>query len=219
LTSLSWPDTLFAARDRRLGAGVLRSTDGTTITLAVGRWHQPASEDDEYLLSRTTGAVLDVGCGPGRHVLALVNSGRHALGIDTSAAAVATARDRGAPAVVASVFGEVPGTGSWDTVLLLDGNIGIGGDPVVLLRRIASLLRPTGVVFAELGAPKSRRGRFRVRVEHAGRSGHWFAWASVSADQAPELATASGFALVDRFETGGRWFAVFARMAEVGDGF
>ena len=41
----------------------------------------------------------------------------------------------GGPALVRSVFETLPGEGRWDTVLLMDGNIGIGGDPAALLGR------------------------------------------------------------------------------------
>ena len=50
-----------------------------------------------------------------------------------------------------SVFDRLPGERRWGTVLLLDGNIGIGGDPVRLLRRCADLVRPRGQVLAEVG--------------------------------------------------------------------
>jgi hypothetical protein len=35
-------------------------------------------------------------------------------------------------------------------VLLMDGNIGIGGDPADLLRRCAELVRPDGLVLVEV---------------------------------------------------------------------
>jgi SAM-dependent methyltransferase len=67
--------------------------------------------------------VLDVGCGPGRHIAALVGAGQIALGISVSAAAVMAARRRGAPARRVSILAPVPGAGWWMTALLLDGNI------------------------------------------------------------------------------------------------
>src|SRR5205823_333854 len=82
---------------------------------------------------RAVGPVLDVGCGPGRHVLALARRGVLAVGVDVTPAAVRYARARGAPVFRGSVFAAVPGVGHWRTALLLDGNIGIGGRPVVLL--------------------------------------------------------------------------------------
>jgi hypothetical protein len=44
----------------------------------------------------------------------------------------------------------LPGEGRWGSVLLMDGNIGIGGDPLDLLRRCAELVRPDGLVLVEV---------------------------------------------------------------------
>src|SRR5680860_1287544 len=53
-------------------------------------------------------AVLDVGCGPGRHVLACAERGMIALGLD-AAAAIEIALARGAPVLQRSIFASVPG--------------------------------------------------------------------------------------------------------------
>jgi SAM-dependent methyltransferase len=66
--------------------------------------------------------VLDIGCGPGRHVHALARRGVLALGVDVSAGALALARARGAAVFEASIFAEVPHPGQWASALLLDGN-------------------------------------------------------------------------------------------------
>ena len=91
-----------------------------------------------------------LGCGPGRHLHELSGRGVYALGVDLSAVAVDLACSGGARAMVADIFGDVPGAGSWRTALLLDGNIGIGGDPVRLLTRLRSLLTDEGVALVEL---------------------------------------------------------------------
>ena len=46
---------------------------------------------------------------------------------------------RGAPALCRSVFDPLPAEGRWAAVLALDGNIGIGGDPVAFLDRMRHL--------------------------------------------------------------------------------
>ena len=56
------------------------------------------------------------------------------------------------------------------TALLLDGNIGIGGDPGALLRRVADLLTPGGAVLVRgRRARRRRRAPVRVRLEARGR--------------------------------------------------
>ena len=67
-------------------------------------------------------------------------AGQPALGIDISAEAVRQARRRGAPAMCRDVFEPVPGAGRWRTVLLADGNIGIGGDPAASCAAAVELL-------------------------------------------------------------------------------
>ena len=47
------------------------------------------------------------------------------------------------------LFRPLPGEGAWQHVLLADGNIGIGGDPLRLLRRAARLLRLGGTLLVE----------------------------------------------------------------------
>ena len=51
--------------------------------------------------------------------------------------AVAQTPDRGVAAIRRNVFDALPGEGRWRTALLADGNIGIGGDPAALLRRLS----------------------------------------------------------------------------------
>ena len=121
-------------------SSVLRTVDGRTLEWDVDRWMAPADHVDESLLDRTIGPVLDVGCGPGRHVSSLLSRGVEALGIDTSPTAVRLARRRGAPVAHQSIFDAVPDTGRWRCGLLLDGSIGIGGNPESLLRRVSGVL-------------------------------------------------------------------------------
>ena len=63
------------------------------------------------------------------------------------------ARDKGAPVLERSVFDRIPGVGRWATALLLDGNLGIGADPIALLARVFTLLRPGGEVLVETLRP------------------------------------------------------------------
>ncbi|MDX3454619.1 class I SAM-dependent methyltransferase [Streptomyces sp. ME02-8801-2C] len=127
----------------------LRRTDGWLLPLEVERWCARADEVDRQVLELCEGAVLDVGCGPGRLVAELAVQGRPVLGIDVSEAAVDHTLRLGGQALRRSVFEPLPGEGRWDTALLLDGNVGIGGDPAALLRRMAQLLAPGGLLIVE----------------------------------------------------------------------
>jgi SAM-dependent methyltransferase len=195
------------ALDRR-GALMVRDEDGDLRPLPVDAWLGAAGAVDKRVLDRARGPVLDVGCGPGRHVHALARRGVLAVGIDISPAAVALARRGGARVLEASIFDRVPGAGGWRTALLLDGNIGIGGRPEALLARLAALLAPRGTILVELEAPGTGVRCRHVRLEGGASASDWFAWASVGADAVAVPARTAGLRVGERWSDAGRWFAV-----------
>ncbi|MEU9629134.1 class I SAM-dependent methyltransferase [Streptomyces luteogriseus] len=177
--ALAWAaaDPYDAALRAGRGPLFLRRTDGWLLPLEVERWCARADPVDRDVLDRCEGAVLDVGCGPGRLVAELAARGRAALGIDVSEAAVEHTVRLGGQALRRSVFEPLPGEGRWDTVLLMDGNIGIGGDPSALLERVAGLLRPGGLLIAET-APAEVDERVRVHItDTRTTAGEPFPWA------------------------------------------
>ena len=163
------------------------------------------------MLARIEPPVLDVGCGPGRHVIALAERGVVALGIDITPAALDLARGRGAPVLARSVFDRVPGAGRWASALLLDGNVGIGGEPGALLERVASLLEAGGIVLVELEPPGATRLTEIVHFDIDGISGPSFAWTAVGADDISSPATAAGLLVEDVWAMGDRWFGTLRR--------
>jgi SAM-dependent methyltransferase len=187
-----------------------RAEDGTLLHSTIERWLGPASRVDERLLARARGPVLDVGCGPGRHVVALARRGVPALGLDLSPAAVELAQARGAAVVEGSIFGEVPAAGEWGSALLLDGSLGIGGSPRRLLRRVRQVLRPGGRILVELDAPGTPSGHLHVRLEAQGEVSEWFPWARVAADAIEDIARGALLALLEAWSDGGRHFALLA---------
>jgi SAM-dependent methyltransferase len=189
----------------------VRFDDGSVTPLALSRWLAPADRTDEVLLRSISGPVLDVGCGPGRHLRALAARGVFALGVDLSPAAVALARHRGARAIVGSIFEEVPGARRWRTALLLDGNIGIGGSPQRLLARIGTLLSTVGEVIVELDAPGALSTTLAARLETASETSDWFPWARVSVGDIDRIAGGAGYEVLHRMHLDRRWFARLRR--------
>jgi len=192
----------------RTGRGplFLRRTDGWLLPLEVERWCAEADAADREVLRRCEGAVLDVGCGPGRLVAALAAQGRPALGIDVSEAAVAHTVRLGGQALRRSVFEPVPGEGRWDTALLIDGNVGIGGDPHALLRRMSQLLARGGLLVAET-APVDVDERVRVRVaDGRGASGTSFPWARLGTPALLRHAGRAGWRPEGQWTADGRSF-------------
>ncbi|RPF39219.1 bifunctional 2-polyprenyl-6-hydroxyphenol methylase/3-demethylubiquinol 3-O-methyltransferase UbiG [Streptomyces sp. TLI_185] len=181
------------------------------LPLDVERFCAAPDAADTGVLRRCTGPVLDVGCGPGRLVAALAVRGVPALGVDVSPAAVSLTRRQGGTALQRSVFDRLPREGRWGTVLLMDGNVGIGGDPTALFTRLRGLLRPGGCTLAE-AAPQDVDERLTVRVEDAqGRHGRSFPWARVGTTALLNAADATGLILTGRWTSDGRPFVELRR--------
>jgi len=190
----------------------LRGADGSVCTSGA-EWTGSLTALEETLLHRVPAPVLDVGCGPGRHTAALAAAGIPALGIDIASRAVSAARGRGVTVLRRSVFARLPGAGRWGGVLLLDGNLGIGGRPVPLLCRIAQLLRPDGRLLVEVAPPGTGPGCRTVCLEVDGQRGPWFRWTRVGIDRLGGLALPAGLVVLDRWSDGDRWYGTLRREA------
>lgn len=187
----------------------LELASGERIMLPIDRWRAAPHGGDELLLKQCAGPTLDIGCGPGRLTVELVTRGIVALGVDISAVAVRLTQAKGAPAIRRDVFDRLPGEGRWQHLLLADGNVGIGGNPVRLLRRGAELLRRGGTALVEVDPPGSGLRRDRVRV--GGSVSGWFAWAWLGADAVDQTAREAGLDTRWVRTQGGRWFAELVR--------
>ncbi|WP_310526323.1 class I SAM-dependent methyltransferase [Nocardioides sp.] len=181
------------------------------LTLPVDRWTRAADADDLRLLDLCVGPTLDVGCGPGRLTEALARAGHVALGIDVVEEAVVRTRNRGGCALLRDIFDPVPGEGRWQTALLADGNIGIGGDPGALLERACALLAPGGRIVAEVAAPGAASTSSWATLESAHHRSRPFRWAVVGVDGVGLLASAVGLRVNGRHQIGQRWFVVMTQ--------
>ena len=188
----------------------IEHADGSTTPLWAGDWKQ-LRPGDSSLIDRCGGPTLDVGSGTGRLAVALAERGVPALGIDVTPQAVRVARSAGALTLLRDVFSRVPGTGRWMIVLLADGNIGIGGDPAALLRRVAELLAPLGRALVEVQPPGQELRRERVRLRHGEQAGDWFPWAYVGADQLAEIADEAGLSQTETWSCDDRWFVTLRK--------
>lgn len=97
--------------------------------------------------------VLDVGCGPGRHVVALARAGLNVTGVDVSQRfldiAAQAARDAGVGASLFQVDARsMPFEDEFDAVIsICQGGFGLmGNDDGLVLRRIAEAVKPEGRV-------------------------------------------------------------------------
>ncbi|MFJ6050659.1 class I SAM-dependent methyltransferase [Streptomyces sp. NPDC092307] len=197
----------------RAGQGplYLRRSDGWLLPLDVERWCAEPDEADEGVLARCTGPVLDIGCGPGRLVATLATRGHRALGVDVTPEAVARTTRSGGSALCRSVFDPLPGEGRWGTVLLIDGNIGIGGDPAALLHRAAQLAAPDGSLLVEVTTVDVDE-RVEVYVDDGrGGRGAPFRWARLGARALCAEAADAGWTRPVTWQAGGRDFVSLRR--------
>ena len=176
--------------------------------LPVHDWMRPVNRADRLLLDHCRGATLDIGCGPGRMGAHLTRRGHSVLGVDIVREAVEQTRRRGVPALRRDFFDPMPGEGRWDTVLLADGNIGIGGEPARLLRRAAELLDAGGRIVCDLASPGTGLRVHSARLVSGDRRSATFPWAEVGPDAIRSLALSVGLTVQHIGERRARWFAV-----------
>lgn len=210
----------YATALRRTEGNVLylrdtRSSAAPRLAMDVSRWNADADLADLTLLASVTGPVLDIGSGPGRMVRAAMELGMVALGIDVSPTALEVARELGGSFLERSVFDRVPAEGRWQTALLVDGNIGIGGDVPALLARCRDLLAASGEIVVELDRDPQHESRYPAQVVDGdgGRSGS-FPWAEIGLDRIGLLLPALDLRLAQSWELAGRSFCRLAKNAK-----
>ncbi|ROS51456.1 bifunctional 2-polyprenyl-6-hydroxyphenol methylase/3-demethylubiquinol 3-O-methyltransferase UbiG [Frigoribacterium sp. PhB24] len=173
----------------------------------VARWSADADTADLTTLDDETGPVLDIGCGPARMVRAAVDRGLTVLGLDVAPTAVAMALEAGLPVAEGSVFDPLPREGEWNLALLLDGNVGIGGDPTALLTRCAEILTPSGSIVVETAPEASLDDSYEAHVvDDQGHASATFPWAEVGREGLQRHARRAGLWVAQTWSVDGRTF-------------
>ncbi|UXY26079.1 class I SAM-dependent methyltransferase [Streptomyces sp. HUAS TT20] len=199
------------------GPVYLRLADGRRIRMPVHRWHARPTVADKTVLDRCIGPVLDVGCGPGRLCSELLSRGVFALGVDIAPRAVALTCALGGLALCRSVFDRLPAEKGWQTLLLIDGNIGIGGDPRSLLHRCRGLIAPTGRLVIEAD-PSDVDELCTARFEELdGHSGPPFPWARLGRRALRKVAEDLGLSVTDQWTSGHRRFVTLTHRRSFSD--
>ena len=189
---------------------VERSAD-PPLRVDVDRWSGVADDVDRLILSRCEPPVLDLGSGPGRMVRALTESGRSALGVDISAQAVSASMRQGALALRARIEDPLPAEGRWGTVLLMDGNVGIGGNVADLLARCRQLVAPGGLIICEVDPVGARHDREIVVLRSRSTASMPLAWSRIGAAALVEVAAGLDLWTAEEWSAGDRAFVSLRR--------
>lgn len=186
---------------------VLRTSTGRTLELDAARFTAAPDPVDRAVLDRCQGPTIDLGCGPGRLVAELARRGVPALGVDVAPAAVLLGRAAGATVLRRSVFGRLPGAGRWAHALLMDGNIGIGGDAAALLARVRDLIRPgCGELVVETEAEDVHENH----VVTFDTGGEPFGWTRIGTEALAAVAAGIGLRSTEQWSAGERRFVALA---------
>jgi glycosyltransferase A (GT-A) superfamily protein (DUF2064 family)/SAM-dependent methyltransferase len=187
----------------------------STLALDTSRWSGLADAVDLVVVARCEPPVIDLGCGPGRMVQALGESGRPALGVDMSSVAVEMSRTRGGLALRRRIDEPMPAEGRWGTALLMDTNIGVGGDVAALLARCVDLVIPGGLIICEVDRLPQRHEVHSVVLQTEEVASAPMPWARIGAAALVRVATSLDLLLVEEWSSGNRAFVALRSMNRI----
>ncbi|GGM36325.1 hypothetical protein GCM10012275_04480 [Longimycelium tulufanense] len=170
---------------------------------------------DVLACKQVSGRVLDIGCGAGRHALAVAEAGHETVAIEPSSVAVAVSRRRGVDARIGGL-GQLPDDiGTFDTFLLAGGGLHLLGvldnarDALAELTKIANpgarligttLLLEEDEFAAGEGDPDPGRALYRLRVEQGAEFTEWSEWgytAEVRPERLAEVVAGTGWTIAE----------------------
>jgi glycosyltransferase A (GT-A) superfamily protein (DUF2064 family) len=184
------------------------------LPMDISRWSGAADPVDMLVVARCVPPVIDLGCGPGRMVQALTESGRPALGVDMSSVAVELSRARGGLALRRRIDDPLPAEGRWGTALLMDTNVGLGGDVASLLARCIRLVLPGGLIICEVDPVPGRHEVHTVVLRTQRATSPPLTWSRIGASALLDVATSLDLLLVEEWTSGERAFVALRSMTD-----
>lgn len=204
------------------GAALLDELDGRPVTdLALevaGGDRSPAMQpawflrphaewdwwERELLALVDAGPVLDLGCGAGRAALHFQAAGLAVTAVDTSPGAVEVCRRRGVRDARLGDVNEPPADQEWGAVLLLCGNLGLGGSwdgNRRLLRKLSQLARSDALLVGD-SVNDPTRAPLHLRLGYEGQVTPWWSQRNVCADEIASLVDGTGWVIERHLEDG-----------------
>jgi SAM-dependent methyltransferase len=182
-------------------------------------------------IARAQGSVLDLGAGAGRHSLHLQGLGNRVTAVDVSPGCVAVCRARGIADVrLVDLRTLTPGE-RWDSILLMCGNLGLGGDlqpSLRLLSTLADLTNEGGLLIGDSVDPTSEdpldlayeernraagfhRGHVRLRLRYRDLVSPWWDQINLVPADLEGLLERTGWALEERIDADDGYAVILRR--------
>lgn len=173
---------------------------------------------ERQAVTAAQGSVLDLGAGAGRHSLHLQDIGHAVTAVDASPGAVAVCSAQGIRDARLADLKELRTDERWDTIVLMGGNLGIGGDwepSRHLLRRLAAVTTTGGCLIGDSVDPTSddpddlayearnraaglHRGHVRLRLRYGDLVTPWWNQLNVVPEEVERLVDGTGWTLAAR---------------------
>ena len=214
-TGDAWGDALLAFLDDRPVPELLLDVDPGTgesgPAMHPSWFFRPFDEWDWWerqllaLIGPGDGPVLDLGAGAGRASLHLQSLGHDVTAVESSAGAAEVCRRRGVGDVRCADLNDPPTyDDGWGVVLLLCGNLGLGGSwegNRTLLRRLAELCRPGALLIGD-SVEDDSGADLRLRIRAGDVATEWWSQRNVRSEEIPALVAGTGWTIERQLRDG-----------------
>jgi hypothetical protein len=129
-----------------------------------------------------------------------------------SSVAVELSRARGGLALRRRIDDPLPAEGRWGTALLMDTNVGPGGDMAALLARCIRLVLPGGLIVCEVDPVPGRHEVHTVVLRTQRATLPPLTWSRIGASALLGVATSLDLLLVEEWTSGERAFVALRSM-------
>ena len=206
---------------REVAQPLLEVDDGTVVPAMHPEWFFREFEqwdwwEQELLATIEDGPVLDLGAGAGRASLYLQARGLAVTAVESSLGAAEVCRRRGVADVRIGDLNDPPTDESWRTILLLCGNLGLGGSwegNRLLLHRLASCSAPNARLFGD-SVNYDGRAEIGLRIRYGDLVSPWWRQRNVAAREIPALVEGTGWEIERHLEGGVDHAVVMRRLVD-----
>ena len=174
------------------GAGVVPAMHPEWFFRTFDQWDW---WDRELLQAVDTGPVLDLGAGAGRAALFLQERGLEVTALDTSPGAVEVCRLRGVLDARLGDLNDPPTDRGWAAVLLMCGNLGLGGSwdgCRRLLSRLGAVTAPDAILVGDSVEPRGP-AEIRLRIRYRGVATPWWRQYNIATHEVEPVVDETGW--------------------------